>query len=227
MEWFLNDRSHGSFPAAGERRDRGAPEAVRGRISWSASRCAEHADRAAYVGIVPEGEKIWPFRTRLRLDRGLVRRLGMHDRAAHRELVDMLDWAETRGFDVRASEDEPVSMHMIFGSFSIEGVRRDRGKAEDTIGGISWSVQTMGFPPPGAPIGIRSIISLEGEDEVYGEGGYAGKFEADLDFVGRLAECGGDARGVLIERMGWNAPDGNLDVRPAEEGGRWLLKSAG
>ena len=212
MDRIIHDSSSGAFPVVGERRDRGAPEFVKGRITWNAdgrTDCTEDR-RAVLVGIVPDGERHKAFaRSSVVLDRKFIGRLGKYDRDAHRELVRMLDWAETRVFDVRVSDDDPF-VHATFGSFSFEGVRRDRGTEEDAYGSISWTAH-----PEKSPVEMRSIralMSLDGEDKVHGDGYFDGNFEAESGFVGSLAECGGEARDALIGRMGWNS--GNFAVHP-------------
>ena len=58
------------------------------------------------------------------------------------------------------------------------------------------------------------FFSFEGDDEVHGDGCFDGKFETECGFTGSLAECSGEARDDLIDRMGWNADCGKFDVRP-------------
>lgn len=163
------------------------------------------------AGMIPDGDCRWAFaRSAIELDREFIGRLGKYDWDAHRQLVSMLDWAKTRGFDVQAVDDP--SVHATFGAFSFGGVRRDRGAVENANGSISWTVQ-----PEKAPTAMRcvhAIMSLEGDDEVHGDGCFGGEFDAAWGFIGSLAECRGEARDALIGKMGWNADGGKFDVHP-------------
>ena len=213
MGRITHDGSCGSFPVVGARRGRGASEIVRGRVTWHSSgqfECAE-GRRMVLAGMIPDGDRKWAFaRSAIELEREFIGRLGKYDRDAHRQLVSMLDWDETRGADVQVADDPAV--HATFGFFSFEGVRYDREAVEDARGSISWMAQ-----PEKAPTAMRCIhaaMSLEGDDEVHGDGYFDGEFDAGCGFIGSLAECGEEARVALIGRMGWNADGGKFDVRP-------------
>ena len=123
MGRITHDSSCGSFPVVGERRDRGASEIVRGRITWHSSgqfECTE-GRRMVLAGMIPDGDRKWAFaRSLIELEREFIGRLGKYYRDAHRRLASMLDWDETRGFDVKAADDPAV--HATFGAFSFEGV---------------------------------------------------------------------------------------------------------
>ena len=213
MGRITHDGSCGSFPVVGARHDRGASEVIRGRITWHSSGQFECGGgrRMVLAGMILDGDRKWAFaRSAIELEREFIGRLGKYDRDAHRQFVSMLDWAETRGFDVQVANDPAV--HATFGSFSFEGVRRDRGTLEDAHGSISWTAQ-----PENAPTAMRCVhatMSLEGKDEVHGDGYFDGEFDAECGFIGSLAECGEKALNALIGKMGWNADGGKFDVHP-------------
>ena len=214
MGRITHDSSCGSFSVVGERRDRGASEIVRGRITWHSSgqfECAE-GRRMVLAGMIPDGDRKWAFaRSAIEFEREFIGRLGKYDRDAHRQLVSMLNWDETRGGgDVQVADDPAV--HATFGAFSFEGVRRDRGTVEDAYGSISWTAQAENAPT--AMRCVHATMSLEGDDEVHGDGYFGGEFDARRGFIGSLAECGEEARVALIGRMGWGADGGKFDVRP-------------
>ena len=212
MERMTHESICGSFPVIGKRRDRGTLEPATGRITWRTHfGGAEDGCCQVFVTMILDGERAWAFvPSVVNLGREFIGRLGKYDREAHRELVSMLDWAETKGFDVRAADD-PVVL-ATFGSFSFEGVRRDRGSVENAHGSISWTARPEKLSA--ATRCVSATMSFEGEDEVRGDGHFDGDFNADREFVGSLAECGGEARNLLVGRMGWNAGDGDFDVRP-------------
>ena len=85
----------------------GVVEVVGGRITWHSSgqfECAE-GRRMIFVGMIPNGDRKWALaRSEIELDREFIRRLGKYDRDEHRQLVSVLDWAETRGLDVQAAD---------------------------------------------------------------------------------------------------------------------------
>ena len=189
-------------------------EPFEGRIIWRTGTqfsAAEDTRRKVFASVIPDGERIWAFvPSVIELDRKFIRRLGAYCRDAHRELVGMLDWTETKGFDIQVADNPAV--HAAFGSFSFEGTRRDNGVAEDMHGNILWTA----FPEkaPTAMRRLRATMAIGCDDAFHNDADISGEFEAECSFVGRLAECGGVARSRLIGRMGWNAGDGDFDVRP-------------
>lgn len=74
---------------------------------------------------------------------------------------------------------------------------------------------------------VHAIMSLEGDDEVHGDGCFDGEFADARGLIGSLAECGGEARYGPHRRMGWDANGvGNSMPIRAEVGrkaasGRW------
>lgn len=210
MERMAHESTCGSFPVVGDRRDRGALEHVKGRITWRTHfGVAEDGNCQVFVTMIPDGERRNAFvPSVINLEREFIGRLGKYDQKAQRELVSMLDWAETKGFDVRVADDPAV--HATFGSFSFEGVRRDRGGAESVGGRISWAA----FPEK-APTAMRCVrVSMASNfsETCLDDNMPCGEIDAECGFVGSLAEGDGEALDCLISRMGWNANAGEFNV---------------
>lgn len=220
MERIAFESACGSFPVVGDRRDRGAHEPFAGRIMWSVNSRFGGAgnNRRISVSVIPDGARATAFvPSVVDIDREFLGRLGKYDRTAHMELVDMLDWAVSKGFNVRVA-DVPV-VHATFGSFSFEGTRRDSGATKSVGGRISWTAR-----PENAPTATRRLrVSMAAnfdeaclcDDNVSLDDNMpCGEIDAKCGFVGRLAEGDGSALDHLIGKMGWNADGGEFDVRP-------------
>ena len=168
------------------------------------------------MSVIPDGERRTAFvPSVVDIDREFLGRLGKYDRKAQRELVGMLNWGESKGFNVQVA-DVPV-VYATFGSFSFEGTRRDRGCAESVDGRISWTAFSEKAPTAMRRIRVSMASNFDEaclyDDHVSLDDDMpCGEIDAECGFVGSLAEGDGEALGCLISRMGWNADAGEFNV---------------